>query len=100
KAFYVDNIIYADSNVFSVLDFPFVAGNPVTALKEPASVVITEELADKLYGSANAAMGKPVKYISSTLLVTGVVAPNYASHLKPGAFIPLHWDQNTAFYVT
>ena len=100
QAFYTDNIIYADSNVFTVLDFPFVAGNPATALKHPASIVLTEELARKLYGSAGAAMGKPVKYIASTFQVTGVIAQHAPSHISPGAILPLHFDAQTEYYVT
>ncbi|MBB6612500.1 ABC transporter permease [Pontibacter sp. Tf4] len=100
QAFYTDNIIYADSTVFSVLDFPFIVGNPATALKEPASIVLTAELATKLYGSPEAAMGKPVKYIASTFLVTGVISQAGPSHLTPGAILPLHFDAQTEYYVT
>ncbi|WP_439881833.1 ABC transporter permease [Pontibacter sp. MBLB2868] len=100
EAFYADNIIYADSNLFSVLDFPFVAGNPVTALKNTNSIVLTQEMAHKLFGSAEAAMGKTVKYISHTLMVTGVISQQSPSHLKPDAILPLHWDEQTQYYVT
>lgn len=100
QAFYTDNIIYADSNLFSVLDFPFIVGNPATALKEPASIVITAALAAKLYGSPEAALGKPVKYIASTFLVTGVIQHSGPSHITPGAILPLHFDSQTEYYVT
>src|SRR5882757_6994537 len=36
-----------DSNFFSVFTFPFISGNPKTALTQPNSVVITEEMAKK-----------------------------------------------------
>ncbi|NEM97049.1 ABC transporter permease [Pontibacter burrus] len=100
QAFYTDNIIYADSNIFSVLDFPFIVGNPSTALKAPASIVLTSELAGKLFGSLEAALGKPVKYIASTFLVTGVIDQTAPSHINPGAILPLHFDAQTEYYVT
>ncbi len=100
QAFYVDNIIYADSSLFSVLEFPFIAGNPKTALSNPASIVITAELATKLFGSPDVALGRSVKYIARSFEVTGVIAPENPSHIDPGAILPLHSDSQTEYYVT
>lgn len=41
----------AEENLFEVLPYPFLQGNPQVALVEPKSIVITETLADKLYGA-------------------------------------------------
>jgi ABC-type antimicrobial peptide transport system permease subunit/DNA-binding Lrp family transcriptional regulator len=43
--------LYADSNFFSVFDFPVTSGNPATALKEENAVVLSEEVAVKFFGS-------------------------------------------------
>lgn len=48
---------WADSSFFSVFSFPLVSGNPATALKEPKSVVLSEEMAEKQFGTTNA-LGK------------------------------------------
>ncbi len=40
-----ENILYADSTVFSVFTFPLLKGNPQTALAEPNSMVISESAA-------------------------------------------------------
>jgi len=42
-----------DGEVFEVFDFPMIVGNPRLALKEPFSVVLTESLANKYFGSTD-----------------------------------------------
>lgn len=51
KQFYEDRFSYADTSVFSVFTFPLLKGNPKTALTEPYSVVITERIAQKYFGT-------------------------------------------------
>ncbi len=60
KNFVESNFFYADDNFFKVFDFPFVAGDPTTALRDPNSVVITERTAQRYFGSENP-MGKLVE---------------------------------------
>jgi ABC-type antimicrobial peptide transport system permease subunit len=54
----------ADSSFFSVFSFPLVSGNPKTALTNPKSVVISEELAKKQFGTADA-LGKTILFKES-----------------------------------
>jgi len=54
----------ADSGFFSVFSFPFLSGNPQTALKQPHSVVISEALAEKQFGTTDA-LGKTISLKSS-----------------------------------
>ncbi|MEO7049552.1 MAG: ABC transporter permease, partial [Ferruginibacter sp.] len=49
--------IYAEPDIFNIMSFPAIQGNPVAALLDESSVVITEQAAKKLFGNANA-MGK------------------------------------------
>ncbi|HSR37607.1 MAG TPA: ABC transporter permease, partial [Phnomibacter sp.] len=49
-----------DSNFLQVLSFPLLQGNPAKALDGPRNLVITEDLAEKLFGTKDA-MGKEVK---------------------------------------
>jgi putative ABC transport system permease protein len=42
--------IAGDANFFSVLNMPFVEGNPATALTDPKSLVVTESLARTIFG--------------------------------------------------
>lgn len=45
------NFFFADSNFFKVFDFEFIKGDPENALKEPNSIVLTEHIAEKYFGS-------------------------------------------------
>lgn len=47
---FVENVHFADPEVFDVFTFPLVKGNPKTALKEPYSIVISEEMSQKYFG--------------------------------------------------
>src|SRR5690606_7379920 len=40
----------ADSTLFDIFTYHFIEGDPETALKEPNSVVITQRLANKIFG--------------------------------------------------
>jgi len=65
--------LFADSGFFSVLSYHFVKGNPVTALTQPNSIVITKELAGILFGNADP-INKIIKRNNTTpLMVTGVI---------------------------
>ena len=44
------NGIYADPDFFKIMTFATVEGNPVAALSEPGSIIITESTARKLFG--------------------------------------------------
>jgi putative ABC transport system permease protein len=48
-----ENMAYADSTFFEIFDFPLLKGNPVTALREPYSVVLSETAAKKYFGTAD-----------------------------------------------
>ena len=50
KKFKEEDVIMADSSVFNVFSIPMISGNPSTALKEPNTLVISESLAEKLFG--------------------------------------------------
>jgi len=50
-----------DSSFFNVFKLPLVSGNWRNALEHPLSVVITEELANKIYGSVDV-LGKTLRF--------------------------------------
>ncbi len=53
EVFEVNDVALADSNFFSVFDFPLLKGDRRTALKEPFSIVLTETTAKQLFGNAD-----------------------------------------------
>jgi len=67
----------ADSSFFSTFSFSFVSGNRNTALSEPNSLVITEQIARKYFGTSNESLGKRLTVTfqneSIDVTVTGIV---------------------------
>jgi putative ABC transport system permease protein len=64
---------YADGNIFKVLTFKFLKGDPETALSEPFSVVLTEKLVRKYFPGQDA-YGKILKSSKNkSLKVTGII---------------------------
>lgn len=73
KKFYERRFYFADQNVFDVFTFPLVNGNSKTALQEPYSIVITEEIAQKYFGTENP-LGKVLTFNNSeNYTITGVL---------------------------
>lgn len=44
------NLLWVDNSFLAMFSYPFLAGNPATALEEPNTTVISETLAKKLFG--------------------------------------------------
>ena len=55
-----DNVVHADSTVFNVFTFHFIAGEAKTALNEPNTVVITKSIALKYFGTTDV-VGKNIE---------------------------------------
>ena len=70
--FYDTKIWYADSALFELFSFPLIKGNPIKALVEPYSIVLTEKAAKKYFGNLDP-LGKTMS-LSDTipLTVTGI----------------------------
>ena len=73
KKMYDTGIRFADPNIFEVFDFPFLQGNPRTALQDPYTIVLTETAAKRYFGNENP-MGKTIRYDNKRdMKVTGVM---------------------------
>ncbi len=96
-AFKEDNIFYVDSDFFEIFSFPLSKGDKTSALQEPNSVVITENISQKYFGYKNP-LGRVIKYHNleysrepeKLLKVTGVLKNMpHNSHIKFDALISL-----------
>ena len=85
---------YADPELFEIFPFKFLAGDTQRALRGSRSVVLTEDAAVRLYGSAERAMGALLTMNNSVqLTVTGVVAPiQQPSHMGTAPGTPLRFE--------
>ena len=86
--YYERKVIWAESGLLNMFSIPLVAGDPGTALAEPYSMVISEDLAFKYFG-AEVAIGKVVNLDNRwDFTVTGVMKNIQTnSHLRPDMFV-------------
>jgi putative ABC transport system permease protein len=54
--------LFSSDAFFKVFTFPLISGNASTVLKEKSSIAISEDLAQKLFGTTGAAMGKSLQW--------------------------------------
>ncbi len=71
--FFESSVIAADSGMFRMFTMPFMLGDPETALRDPHSIVLTENMAEKYFGDENP-MGKTMTLENQLqFMVTGVM---------------------------
>ena len=71
--FYIEEKLAAvDPQFFSVFQFPFLFGNPETALTDRYSIVLTDSLAKKCFGEVNP-LGQILQLNGTDMKVTGVI---------------------------
>jgi putative ABC transport system permease protein len=68
-----DHAVFADSTLFAVFTLPMIDGNPATALKDPHSVVITEQTAKKYFNRADVVGQTLLINDTDAYKVTGVI---------------------------
>jgi len=67
-----ERFYYADPSVFSIFSFPFIEGDPTTALTAPNSIVLTEDAARKYFGDKDA-LGEALTVGGTEMKVTAVI---------------------------
>ena len=77
ELFQESGVYFTDPDVFETMTFPFVEGDPATALQQPNTVVLTRSMARKYFGDADP-LGKTLSYEGypsrdGKLKVTGVM---------------------------
>lgn len=90
KIFTEERMYFADKEYFQMFasgELPFLAGNPQTALVEPFSIVITDEIAAKYFGSETpkeSMIGKMFRVDNADVYrITGIIkAPQKSVHLR------------------
>jgi len=73
-AFYENAIRFVDSDVFHIFEFRWLQGDAATALTRPFTVVLTESIAHKYFGDADALGQTLLLENLAPLEVTGVIA--------------------------
>jgi putative ABC transport system permease protein len=96
-----DEIVeFADPSLFEMFDFPLVKGDPKKALTDPHSIVISEDMAVKYFGSEDP-LGKVLNADDQyDFVVTGILAKvPHNSHLRPQFIIPFVFGRELEYTV-
>lgn len=73
KIFDEENFGFADPEIFDIFSFNFTAGDPKTALTEPGTIVITEEISNRYFGTPDG-MNKVIRFSDMVnFKVTGII---------------------------
>ena len=103
RSFYESNGYMADSSFFEVLTYHFKEGNAVTALAEPNTVVLSDDIAKKIFGN-EPALNKIIHISSSTngdndFKVTGVFIPSTVpTHIDAKFFMSAMGGKARSFF--
>jgi putative ABC transport system permease protein len=81
---YTGNLFYADNEITDVLSLPFIKGDNENALKEPFSIILTEDIARKFFGNVNPVGSTLTIKDGNDYKITGVIKniPIH-SHIRP-----------------
>ncbi|WP_224998671.1 ABC transporter permease [Cesiribacter sp. SM1] len=88
KKIYEEKGVYVDSNFFKIFPLRLKWGTQASALKEPASIVISEQFAQRYFGTENP-VGKEVLMEKQPLQVKGVFQHNPKFHLALDYILPM-----------
>ncbi len=67
-----EHLAFVEPEVFEVFDFKLIKGDPLTALQDPFSLVITEEVSKKYFNEEDG-IGKVVKIRDMDFVVSGIM---------------------------
>ncbi|MFD3001716.1 ABC transporter permease [Pontibacter toksunensis] len=81
----IDNVFWVDSNYFQLFDYQLLEGDPKTALMEPNTMVITEQVASRFFDNPMDAMHTTLQIGTQSYKVTGIFKAVDAAHMKPEA---------------
>ena len=95
KLFYETNGFIADSSIFNVLTYKFIEGNPAKSLTESQTIVLADNLKQKLFGNESA-LNKIISISqggeSRDFKVTGVFVQDNNSHIQANFFTSILSD--------
>jgi len=80
-----ENGYWIDPTFFNIFSFHFLQGERQTALAAPNTIVLSQDLAQKLFGNTYA-IGKPVKTQGNTYMVSGVFKQDFLNHFNADFF--------------
>lgn len=83
---------YGDTDFFRIFNYPLLQGSPATALTDPLSIAISRKMANTLFGSPEAAMGKTIRYEDSKEFTVSAVFEDLGPHQSEHFDCLLNWN--------
>lgn len=71
---YKESLAFVENELFHILDFQWLRGNPDTELKDLNTIILSESYAQKFFGGLDNALGKYIHFDEQDWTVTGIVA--------------------------
>lgn len=100
KTFFEKKAYFVDSTFLKVFPYDLIEGNEATALNAPATVLISQDLAKRIFGNGSALDESLIVNsgtAADTFRITGVVAkPEFPSHIDADLYMSMHsegWGQ-------
>ncbi len=95
-SFFEQNVRSADPSFFQMFSFPLLKGDPLTALQEPFSIVISERMAQKYFGDKDPLGQVILAENKFEMIITGVIQkPPSNSTIQYDWIVPFVFvDQN------
>ena len=70
----LEDVFYAEPEFFQIMNFEWLQGNPLQSLSQPNTVVLSKDMATKLFGNWNIALGKTINFQNrEDFTVTGIL---------------------------
>lgn len=82
KKEFTEKLYFADTNFFDFFPFPFIYGNPKTALSNEKKIAVSTDFANRIFGSTKA-LGKTLKLKDDLFVVSGVYTIPGNSSIAP-----------------
>jgi putative ABC transport system permease protein len=73
-------VFYAEPEIFDILDFTWLAGDPATALALPQNAVLTRETARRYFGDWKDAIGKTILFKNTEAFTVSGIVEDYPSN--------------------
>jgi putative ABC transport system permease protein len=99
KVFYEDKVVAADSSFFTMFTFPLLSGDPRTVLRDPQSIVMSDEMARKYFGNEDP-LGKSIDLNNKEVFqVSGIMKkiPSNSS-IEADFLIPFSYMKKSSWY--
>ncbi|RDC65563.1 ABC transporter permease [Adhaeribacter pallidiroseus] len=92
KKLYEEGGIAPDSTFFNFFPLTFTYGTPLQALDDPASMVLSQKMAERFFGPENP-VGKTILFNKEAFTIKGVFQSNPKFHLAINFIVPLASQQ-------